>query len=245
MYYFYIILALIMNLNCYKIQTVSELKHILHNESRDILRFDLQLKDNLAFIYYLKTGHVIMLPNNLLDNEKGILFDSKSCFEKYLQKDSFPIENQEIQIEENFQEEILEVNLRIDSIVAYFVKKYDHESQLTLSDILLKVRNDEKQKRVDSKETLYSGLLLGEFVRRAVDGKWILLKKYGTFNPYYTPGIIYPDGSILILREKLDLFFESDSILPEGFLKWPGIRNPSLKFESRVFKSRYPYYQIF
>ena len=77
-----------------------------------------------------------------------------------------------------------------------------------------------------------------------MNGNWILLKKYGTFNPYYTPGILYPDHSIIVLSDILDLYFDNSSITSDNFVKLPFIKEPKLKLGNNFFEQKYPEYKI-
>ena len=234
-----------MTSKCFKVLMVSELKSYLRQERRDVLNFDSQLETNLAYVYYLKSGEVILMPGNLLDSSKGIIFNDSICFKEYLKKDSFPIENEDIKLEEKYQSDILELDKKMSEIITYLSKAYNYKSNPdSLSLLLQKAREKEINGKVPDKENLYSGLLLGEYIRRTNNGKWILLKKYGTFNPYYTPAILYADSSIIVLREDLDLYFNGSSITPENFVKLPFIVEPKLKLGSSFFEKNYPGYKI-
>lgn len=244
MFFFnFLIVTMIMTPKCYETLPVSELKTYLKHDSKDVFDFDLQLENNNAFVYYLESGKVILMPNSRLDTSKGILFNDNNCFKECLQKDSFPIENEDVSLEEMYQPELLELDKRMDEIITYLSIAYNCKSN-SLSLLLQKAREKEAHRKVSDKENLYSGLLLGEYIRISNNANWILLKKYGTFNPYYTPALIYPDNSILVLSDNLDLYFDSSSITPENFIGLPFIKEPKLKLESDFFKKNYPGYKI-
>src|SRR5579864_8330108 len=65
---------------CSKIMKVSELKELLRAESRKWTDHNEQLKTNAAFIYYLNSGQVILLPSDVNDESSGLLFENKDCF---------------------------------------------------------------------------------------------------------------------------------------------------------------------
>lgn len=91
---------------------------------------------------------------------------------------------------------------------------------------------------------MYAGLMLGEYIRTAVHGKWILLKQFGTFNPYYVPGILSTEKLIIVLPNVTDLFFSGGGISLDNFIKMPSIQEPPLKLGSEVFKANYVSYKI-
>lgn len=223
-----------MEFDCHKVIPVSELKLLLTAESRGVLDFDQQLKTNKAFVYSMKTGKVVVLPNDLSDNSNGLLFNNKSCFEQCISLDKFPIDNQNKTLEEKFQPDILNIDKQIERIILDLSAPYGFQPNPPPLEILLRKLKSSKGKRSDQM-TLYSGLVLGEYLRRAVRGKWVLLKTYGTFNPYYTIGIVYPNMSVVILRDAVDMYFFGSSIAPESFIELPFIQSPSLKIKNTNF----------
>lgn len=225
----------------YSILSVFELKEILKNEQKknNVLDYDKQLSTNQAFVYYLHSGKVILLPNNLLDSSKGVLFDTKASFEYFLERDSFPIENERATLEEKHQTEILNLNNRIAEIIDRIsLKLGSKQSSESLSGLLHEMKKPGNRK-VLKEEIFNCGLILGEYVRRQKKGKWILLKLYGTFNPYYTPAILYPDKSVMVLRNSLSHYFDNNAMTPEKFIQLPFINEPVLNYDGNTFKGSY------
>lgn len=226
----------------YKIVSVAESKDHLKVESRTVFDFDSQLKNNKAFVYFLKSAEVILLPNNLLDSSKGIIFKKKQFFEDCLRDDKFPLGNESIRLEERYQSEISQIDKIVPNIVTSLSESLNYRSDTKdLSGLLEKARD--MNAKANEKEYLYSALLLGEYVRRMHKGNWILLKEYGTFNPYYTPGIIYPDSSVVIIRNIFD-FFSHSELSPEKFGHNQFIQEPKLNLKNWSFKQDYPDYKI-
>jgi len=234
-----------MNINDYEILPVPELKIRLKQESRDLFEFDYQMKHNHAYVYYLRSGQVILMPNNLYDKQKGIIFKNRQVFDKYAVMDRFPIENENASIEEIFQPEILGVGKNITEIVSYLSDFYGLDSSsTTLPQILIKAQERTGAIKISHKEYMYATLLLGEYIRKSVNGKWILLKEYGTFNPYYTPAIINTNNSIVILLYVSDLYFDANEYSLKDFLRYPSVKEPSLKFGSKIFNNSFSEYKI-
>lgn len=229
--------------DCYKVMCVAELKKALAAESRDILDFNHQLNTNQAFVYKLTSGKVVLLPNSLIDTSDGIIFDSQNCFERYRDEDRFPIENEMKTIEEMFQSDILCLDSKLPEIMRRFASfhKFDLDTG-SISSLLQVVKSS---KSTNSHDYRFSSVItLGEFIRKCNNGHWILLKSYGTFNPYYTPGILYPSGSVLILRNVASHYFDNSTITLEGFSRLPFIQAPTLKLGSAAFHNTFRGYRI-
>ncbi|MBS1603100.1 MAG: hypothetical protein JST42_10570 [Bacteroidetes bacterium] len=224
--------------------TVSELKNILKSESKTWKEFSEQLKTNSAFIYYLKSDRVIFMPGDLRDESTGILFEDKKCYQTYLNADSFPIENPDKTIYEKYQEEIFGVNHKLNDLVDHLtlvtnIPNSSHDKNETelplLLDTLKKIRH-----RLTIKDKFYTALVLGEYLRSMNKGSWILLKRYGKYNPFYVPAIYYPEsGRVLLILDYFSTYFDSKSITLDSFSKMSYIQDPVITFESLKF-SRYP-----
>lgn len=238
-------LFLLMSNKKFEVMPVSKLKKLVNAEPRDLFAYDEQLKHSNALVYYLKSGQVILMPNNLYDKTKGILFENKSEFNKFLAIDSFPIENENPLLEESFQSTILNINQKCKELEADLAKQYKiNGDSEKLSELLIAARDRLTKSNVSDREAMHANLLLGEYLRKSIKGKWILLKQYGTFNPYYVPGIIANDNSIVVLRDISNLFFNTGQISLENFLKLPSVKNPTIKLDGTVFKNNYVDYRI-
>lgn len=237
-----------MNRECYSINSVAEIENILKKESKGLFDFDTTLKTNHAFVYYLLSGQVVLLPGSLQEDKKGLVFENKACYNKFLELDHFPISNDDGTIEEEFQPDILNVKEKIPGIVeslsseTSLVNHIENYSDETLSVLLKELKS--KWNTLSRKDRFYSCLVLGEFLRQNNNGKWILLKRYGTFNPYYTPAIIYPNDSVLLFWDYLSSYFQNKSISPKAFADLPYIQNPKLAISSPFLKNKFIEYKI-
>ena len=69
------------------------IEYLSQNGKEDIITdADYQLESNLGFVYNLKNGQVIFLPNDL--KSKGLLIENKSVFKKMVKDDFLPIEDE-------------------------------------------------------------------------------------------------------------------------------------------------------
>jgi hypothetical protein len=237
-----------MNRECYSINSVAEIENILKKESKGLFDFDTTLKTNHAFVYYLLSGQVVLLPGSLHEDKKGLVFENKACYRKFLELDHFPIANDDDTIEEEFQPDILSLKENIPSIVVRLsrgtslVNHFENYSNESISVLLNELKS--KWNTLSRKDRFYSCLVLGEFLRQNNNGKWILLKRYGTFNPFYTPAIIYPNESVLLFWDYLSSYFQNKSISPKAFADLPYIQNPKHAISSPFLKNKFIEYKI-
>jgi hypothetical protein len=204
--------------NDYKIATVKELSKMLLKNGKYIDNPDEQLQTNFAFVYYLSSGKVILLPNDRLDKSQGLLFEHKDIYNHYLQNDSFPIPEKQTVVEDRYKQEILSVDTKINDYVLEAARLVSYDlSSGSLEGLLLQLR-EHNQKRYIERDYFISALVLGEYIRIERNGKWSVMKRYRTFNPYYTPTVTLPSGREVILRDKMELFFGS-KISPKNYLE--------------------------
>lgn len=233
-------------MNEYKVLPVPDLKARLEHESKGrVMNFDVQLKHSNALVYFLKSGEVILLPNSLSDRSTGLLFENKKIYEMYLSLESFPIQNEYMAFEELFQNEILNLGSNIKEVIHYLDsldtdRSYEGSSlENILTSLKLRVK-----KVTSDKEIMFRSLILGEFIKSKVGGEWILLKQYGSFNPYYTPAILKNDGLIIELMLVVDFYFTESDFSLSSLLKLPYIKEPVLKINSEIFDRTYAGYKF-
>jgi hypothetical protein len=216
--------------NCYKIHSVLDLKMILQKNIKTWRNFDEQLSTNNALIYFLSTDEVILIPSHVLDDDLGILFDSKECYKAYLEKDDFPIENPDKSIHEQYKHEVENIQNKVHNILTY-LKRLSNSDSLTdlqniiqLAELLENVRA--VKSKLSAKDRLYAALGLGEYLRRVNNGEWLLLKFYGKYNPYYEPAILYPNGKFLLVLNHAHSYFDNDKLSLEKYSNWEEIKDP-------------------
>ncbi|ANH82639.1 hypothetical protein A8C56_18145 [Niabella ginsenosidivorans] len=213
----------------YKIVSVAKLKRILEKEPRDWLRYDMCLQHTYAFVYFLKSGEAILMPNSLQDELEGVLFKDKMIFQKYYKSGYFPIKNEhaDITLEESYQNELKHIDQTVDRIIEAYTKNDRGAPKEKNEKIAFVLRKYGKQFKKGSKDKRFALMLLaGELTRYSKSGKWALLKEYGTFNPFYRPIIIYPNGRYLFGIECAHYFFSYFISDHEGYLKYPPIKDP-------------------
>ncbi len=227
----------------YDVLSVSKLKEKIFEEKRGIFDFNLQLKNNHVFVYKLKNGEVVLLPSSLMDNAFGILFFKKETFDSCLIRGVFPIKNDPLAIEEKYQKEILGLDSNIHSIISYIKNKFKIDSSIIDYKTLLTLSKSKYFTSLPEKDEFYLSLLLGECIRATVSGHWILLGKYGSFNPYYVPAILTTNNEVIILFDSSPIYLYGQ-INIEKYLEIPSIKRPALSLSSTFFKANYPEYKI-
>ncbi len=228
--FIYIIILFFMEIQDFKVLKVSELIKILNNEKRDVFSFNLQLKTNNSFFYILEDSSVILMPNQIVDTNEGILFKDLKTYEFYLKNDSFPI-NEEKNIYFILKSEILNLKLEISKIlieenikVNFDINK-KNEVLNTLERFLK--QKQQKWKSLTYVEKFYSLVILGEYLRIHNKAKWMLLKQYGSFNPYYVPVVLFDNGNFINIIERGVSFFESNYLSIETFINWDENTDPT------------------
>jgi hypothetical protein len=232
-----------MKANDFEVLKIDHLKQLLTVEGRSIMAFDHQLKTNNAFVYYLKSGYVLLLPNNMYDNKLGLKFKNPHIFDHFLKNETFPIKNSNPSIEEAFQNETVNVDTRVSMLLKYFKRLYSlPKSQMDLKQLLKSLQS--KDFKVGSKKYLAARLLLGEEIRQHIHGRWILLKQFGPFNPYFIPAIVNDQKGVIEIMSIANLYFSDTFIEMDSFLKLPFIKKPSLTIGTPYFQERFQSYII-
>src|SRR5690348_10681183 len=169
---------------CYEIKKASDLINYLINfEKRDLAYgFDYQLQTNYGFVYNLKDGKVIFLPNNFQGD--GIIFDSQNCFKETLDSDYFPIENPNKTMFDVERERILQIHKNIDfyqdhlnNVLKFDFKNIDREVGQAY---LKKIVGRTIKKLTTPTDVIALIAAVGKIIKKEKNGKWFLLKRYGT-----------------------------------------------------------------
>jgi hypothetical protein len=137
-----------------------------------------------------------------------------------------PVENKSDDPVQTNQHYILHLDKEIDGII---------KAMRDLSALLMSLRAQELSKQ----DLFYAALILGENVRRVNRGQWMILKKYGTYNPYYVPAIVYSSERIFLLWDYLETFFGSSSVSPEHYAALPYVEEPGLLLNNGFFKNNF------
>lgn len=236
-----ILMAMLFNNTNYKILKVLELERILKKELRDCGKFDQQLKDNGVFVYFLKSGEVILLPNSLNDNAEGIIFSNKDEYQQCIENDCFPIQNTDTDPAEKYQKEIISLkdNMKRNLIYLDSVSGNNQQvdGQIKYDDLPFMIQKLKSQwADLTTPQKLLAAVALGEYIIRMNKGEWVLIKRYGVFNPYYLPGISTADNKFFLLLDQVQMYFEISTITLAAFIKLDRVTNPKDSLHRYTFK---------
>src|ERR1700722_17092567 len=101
-----LITIIFMGQNCFVVRDSKDILIFLNEHAINTAHYSDLLATNQCYIYYLKSGEVVMMPSTFKNQgSKGIIFREKACFLDCVKHDSFPIENDPKKIEEKYKAE--------------------------------------------------------------------------------------------------------------------------------------------
>jgi hypothetical protein len=184
------------------------------------------LRQRALTLIPMPDGKFILLPQRDPDrpDEPVFVFDNFACFKFFYDQDRFPIQNEPgYSYFSNSTPEWFKLN---DGKVDYYRNYVETKLNMKISEITMaavkgayeKVLTLDYDKIEDIDDIFFAvSMLFGDVVRGEMNGKWILEKKYGNYNPYYVPAIL-ADGKVYPFIEVV----------------WPGMRMKFDNFELRV-----------
>ena len=197
----------------YEIKIVSELIDYLNSMGikEPLMDCNYQLKTNYGFIHELSNGQIVFLPHDL--RGEGLLVSNKMEFDKIIKKDTFPIENPTKTIFENETIQLLNLPQEIQNYQNYLNKilkfEYKDISKESAQAYLKKIIGRSIKQVATDKEKVALIIMFGHLIKQEVNGSWMLVKRYGKYNPYYEPQIKTDSNKVIML---------SMAIL--GLIKW-------------------------
>lgn len=197
----------------YQIINVTELIDYLNSMGRKdpLMDSDYQLQTNYGFIHELSNGKIVFLPNDL--RGEGLLVSSKIELDRIIKEDKFPIDNPTKTIFENETNQLLNLPREIQNYKNYLneILQFDFEtiSKESAQAYLKKIVGRSLKKVATDKEKVALIIMFGHLIKQEVNGSWILVKRYGKYNPYYEPEIRTDSNRVIMLTMRI-----------LGLLKW-------------------------
>ncbi|MEI9919860.1 MAG: hypothetical protein WDO14_13835 [Bacteroidota bacterium] len=192
-------------MDCVDIIEYSSFQKLLADHHKDPMRdFDYQLETNYAFIYKLHTGQVVLLPSlPTASRPRCLVFQDEKCFAECLSIDHFPIENYDKQLEDYDADRLKSIG----SNLAYYQGYLNDRYSFNFTELNREIIQSYYQKVLKDKSSypypiIALGALMGELLRLELNGKWVVKKVYGSYNPYYSP-LIKSNGTIFSVYENL------------------------------------------
>lgn len=203
LFYLKFLFALMNSTNCYEVKSQEWLMNELDKNEIQFGYHGTQLFESsrLAVIYKLKNEKIILLPESIYENGKGLILNNYDCLAQMLVEDYIPIENPEKTYLESNQDQLHRLHEDVDYFLKYLNNRFgsdfvdiDKSSyEFFYSKILANYTNQDNE----DEDYLALTILAGELIRKSREGKWILIKNEGVFNPYYEPSILLKDNSIV------------------------------------------------
>lgn len=214
-------------MDCVEIIEYPAFQKLMADHGKEPMRdFDYQLETNAAFIYKLNTGQIVMLPAyGSANGPKCLVICSQEYFDECISKDHFPIENYDKQLEDYDPDHLKEISSNIGYYQSYLNNRYKFNftelDRETIQSYYLKVSKD---KSCYPLAIIALGALMGEQLRIELNGKWVIRKWYGPYNPYYSP-LIKSGDKIFDVNDKLFSMIKSKA------------KDSSVFFDRRFFGS--------
>ena len=205
-FYFFIFLSNFetMESNCWIVHPESFLVSYLEMHKKNVLDSDFELETNHSSVYILSNKEIILLtsPSFIGEERKGILFKNKECFDETVKNDIFPLDNIDKTL---FEVQMQKIDNDLINNIPVLQKLLNDSLNLDLKDIneitlniyINSLHQRIINKQMSSTEYFAFATLFSEFFRTKINGKWVLLKKYGSINPYYEPVIVNSRNEIL------------------------------------------------
>jgi hypothetical protein len=188
----------------YLIKDVSELVDYLKLFKKDAFEdFDYQLQTNYCFVFNLDNGQIVIIPNNF--SGLGLLIENKETLNLFIKNDRFPIENPEqdlydleLTIIKNIPNEINACQLHLNTILDY---KFTELNKEVIGIYLKKIIGRTIKKLTTDKDVIALIIVIGEVLRREINGKWAIEKWYGTYNPKFKPRIVNMNSELIFIDD--------------------------------------------
>ncbi len=194
-------------IDSFEIKHTDELiEYLKENGRTDIFEsFDYQLQTNCGWIYELDNGRVVFIENSFTHG--GLIFKDKDSFNQIIESDKFPIENPDKDLYEVEIERVKTINKQINFYREHLnnVLKFDFAevTRDSAQSYLSKIVGRSIKKLTVDIDLVALVAIFGEVARREINGKWVLEKWYGAFNPYFVPKIIDSNDKVIPITESV------------------------------------------
>ncbi len=192
--------------DCHQIKSPEELIEYLKQQGRDAFHdFDYQQQTNYGFVHELKNGEIVFFENHF--EHKATLINSKKCFDDIISNDRFPVENPEQDMFDIEGDKMKSFHLLADYYRNHLnrILKFDFpEITKEAAQAYLKKVIRRKIKKLTSGTNIVALIsVIGELVKAAAIGRWLLEKRYGTYNPIYEPNILTSARNVYLMSSRV------------------------------------------
>lgn len=170
----------------YKIMSDVELLSMIDDMNEQFEYYD---KETMAKVFRANNKGFILLPAVGI---KGLFAEQQSVLDSIIKSGIIPIEPERLNLFEKERGRLEKINDNVD----YYLSDLNEKLQMSLTtdkeiDTFLYKAINKKVKSLEPEEAYRQffvplGVVVGEIVRKKVNGEWKLNKLYG-YNPYYAP----------------------------------------------------------
>lgn len=216
----------------YEVLPYGQLESYLNSHHKSDVDFDYQLR-NLARIFLMEDGKIVMLPSRLPHALNGIIFHDRQAYEECLMNDRFPIENTDKTVFECEPDKVEAIHRNMPYFISVLNKTLGMQGDTITKEYVLKAAGKfayrHRRNLLTDLDYLAFTAVVGESLRlERGEGKWILIKKYGIYNPYYYPAIVWPNNKVVLLDEHISSSLDGIPIKIEWLYRSPFVQNPGL-----------------
>ena len=193
--------------NCFQIKTSQELVDYLKTTENIDAYEDIsyQLQTNYGFIYNLKNGEVVFIPNSFRGD--GFIFQDENCFNHFVAADRFPINNPGDSLYDTEIDRIKTINKQINFYRSHLntVLKFNFPeiSREAAQAYIKKVVGRTIKNLTTNTDLVGLIAVFGELIRKEIGGRWMIEKWYGKYNPHYKPRILTKDRKLIFIDDTL------------------------------------------
>jgi len=186
------------------IKDVLELVDYLKLFNKDAFEdFDYQLPTNYCFVFNLDNDKIVVIPNNF--SGLGLLIENQKTLDLFIKNEKFPIENPEQDLYDleiskikNIPNEINYYQLHLNLILNF---KFTELNKEVISIYLKKIIGRTIKKLTTDKDIVALIIVIGEVLRREINGKWVIEKWFGTYNPKFKPRILNMNSELIFIDD--------------------------------------------
>lgn len=189
-----------------------------------------QLQGNRAVVYEGRgaENHTLLY---LYGSDSGILYLDKNSLNDHIAQDSFPVELPDSKKDmlywgrswiQNPQKELTSRAAELcDRLgVSIIGDQDDWGDRNMVESLAVAAQKLSVKQKLHPKDEMTVVMVVGELLRREIQGKWVLRKLYSGYNPVYEPYILDESGYIYPVYYRVSKFLENENRLFSTFFKY-------------------------
>jgi hypothetical protein len=197
---------------CYSILNAVEMEQLLIDRKRSVLNYDCTLNDGALRVYRFADGVHLILPESIYPDPvppPGFLCPTANCYLELVATEQLPLNSPMIDYCESDVARLLTINSNIEAYRAFLAANLSAPppaiDRSDLATLWPKVWRAIRSKRNTAPAGYFVAyaVVVSELVRLEKNGRWLLQKKYGVYNPYWKPLVIGEDDTVYNVFSRL------------------------------------------